>query len=131
VVDDGNKITGIISRQDILNTYNKESIKQDLTDGMTRELQTLQKTKISKVADGYAIVERKPGFEFIGKTISDLRIRNKYGLEILMIKKDKQLFEESEKESSIIMPRHDYKIEKDDILILFGPEEKIKQTADW
>lgn len=133
VVDSTNnkKINGIISRQDILNAYNKESIKQDLSDGITRELQTLQKSKMSNVMDGYALVERKPGFEFIGKTISELRIRNRFGLEILMIKKNKELFDESDKDSRIIMPRHDYRIEEDDILVLFGPEDKINNTADW
>lgn len=125
------KLVGIITRQDILNVYNKESIKQDLAEGLTKELQTLQKSKISEVTDGYAIVEKKPYYEFIGKTIAQSRIRNKYGLEILMIKKNKDLFDESAKKNQIIMPKHDYIIEKDDILVLFGPEDKIKLTNDW
>lgn len=133
VVDssESKKLVGIITRQDILNVYNKESIKQDLADGLTRELQTLQKSKISQVTEGYSIVEKKPSYEFIGKTISDLRIRNKYGLEILMIKKQKELFDESEEKDQIIMPKHDYKIEQNDILVLFGPDEKIKLTDEW
>lgn len=125
------KLVGIITRQDILNVYNKESIKQDLTDGLTRELQTLQKSQISQVTDGYSIVERKPYYEFFGKTISESRIRNKYGLEILMIKKNKELFDDSIEKNKIIMPKHDYIIEKDDVLVLFGPDEKVKLTNDW
>ena len=129
--DDGDKIIGIVTRQDVLDSYNKESLKHDLADGLTREIKTLNKLSISKVADGYAIVERKPSRDFIGKTLSELKLRNKFGLEVLMIKKSKELFDENESETKIVMPRHDYKIERDDILVLFGAEDKIIKTSEW
>lgn len=128
---DNSKIIGYVTRQDILDTYNSESIKHDLADGLTREIQTLKKLNISKISDGYAIIERKPSTEFIGKTLAELKLRNKYGLEILMIKKSKDLFNESESHAKIVMPRHDYKIESDDILVIFGTEEQIVKTEEW
>ena len=127
----GKKIIGIISRHDILSSYNKESLKSDLADGLTREINTLRETKISRIADGYAIVECKPSNLFVGKTLAQLKLRNTYGLEVLMIKKSKELFNETDKDSKIIMPVHNYKIEADDILILFGTEEKIAKTSGW
>lgn len=133
VVDefDNSKIIGYITRQDILDAYNRESIKHDLADGLTKELQTLNKLNISKISDGYAIVERAPSPEFIGKTLSEIKLRNKYGLEVLMIKKSEDLFNEKESKPKIVMPRHDYKIESDDILVLFGTEEQIVNTEHW
>ena len=130
-IENNRKVIGVISRHDILSSYNKESLKSDLADGLSREISTLHKTKISHIADGYAIVESKPDNSFIGKTLSQLKLRNNYGLEILMIKKSKELFDESEKDSKLVMPTYDYKIESDDILILFGTEENIKKTSDW
>lgn len=56
--EDKNKVIGFISRQDILNIYNRESIKYDLADGLSREIQTLNRTDVSRIADGYAIVEK-------------------------------------------------------------------------
>ena len=129
--DDDNKIIGIVTRQDVLDAYNKESIKYDLAEGLSREIQTLKQLDISRVADGYAIVERKPSTKFIGKSLAELKLRNKYGLEVLMIKKSKELFDESNVKTKIIMPRHDYKIEGDEILVLFGAEEKIINSEDW
>jgi CIC family chloride channel protein len=129
--DNNRKVIGVISRHDILSAYNKESLKSDLADGLSREISTLHKTKISHIADGYAIVECKPSSEFVGKTLVQLKLRNNYGLEILMIKKSKEIFDESEGDSKLIMPKHDYKIESDDILILFGTEEKIAKTSEW
>lgn len=125
------KVVGIISRQDVLSAYNKESLKSDLAEGLSREIRTLRELKISRIADGYAIIERKPRNDFVGKTLAELKLRNSYGLEVLMIKKSKELFDETESESRLVMPEFNYKIEEDDILVLFGTEEKIARTEDW
>ncbi len=129
--NDETKIIGVISKQDVLDIYNKESIKHDLADALTKEIKSLKQINISRIADGYAIVERIPSSEFVGKTLAELRLRNKYGLEVLMIKKTKELFDETEIKSEIVMPGYDYKISKNDILVLFGPEDKIKKSAEW
>jgi len=129
--DDDRKIIGTISRNDILSAYNRESIKHDLAEGLSKELNTLNENSVSKIVNGYSIIERKPLREFIGKNLSELRFRNKYGLEILMIKKTKHLFSEDENENKLVMPSPDYKIEENDILVLFGTDEKIVVTNDW
>jgi len=129
--DDDRKVIGTISRNDILSAYNRESIKHDLAEGLSKELNTLNENSVSKIVNGYSIIERKPLREFIGKNLSELRFRNKYGLEILMIKKTKHLFSEDEEENKLEMPSPDYIIEENDILVLFGTDEKIATTNDW
>jgi chloride channel protein, CIC family len=129
--DDDSKIIGVISRHEILASYNKESLKIDIADGLTREIKTLHQTSVSRIADGYSIIERKPSIEFYGKTLSELKLRNQFGLEVLMIKKHKDFFDESENESKIVMPGYNYKIEADDILVLFGTDENISKTNEW
>ena len=129
--DDDRKVIGTISRNDILSAYNRESIKHDLAEGLSKELNTLNENSVSKIVNGYSIIERKPLREFIGKNLSELRFRNKYGLEILMIKKTKHLFSDDENENKLVMPSPDYKIEENDILVLFGTDEKIAVTNHW
>ena len=129
--DNDRKVIGTISRNDILSAYNRESIKHDLAEGLSKELNTLNENSVSKIVNGYSIIERKPLREFIGKNLSELRFRNKYGLEILMIKKTKDLFSDDENESKLVMPSPDYKIEENDILVLFGTDEKIAVTNHW
>lgn len=124
-------VIGVITRNDILSIYNNLSLKSDLAEGLTREISTLNETRTSKISDGYSIVERKPSYDFIGKTLKELRFRNKYGLEILMIKKYDAMFDESGLKEKIVMPGHDYKIEADDILVLFGKDENIEKTKEW
>jgi CIC family chloride channel protein len=128
---DDRKIIGTITRNDILSAYNRESIKHNLAEGLSREIQTLSETHLSKIADGYSIVEKKPNKELVGKNLSELRFRNRFGLEILMIKKSNDMFKENSEQDELVMPGPDYKIEEEDILVIFGKDENIQKTKEW
>lgn len=134
VVDnvDSSKIIGSVSRNDIIEAYNKESLKFNLADGFAGELKTINKYKSSRVAEGYSIIERKIKDDFIGKTLSQLRIRNHYGVEVLMIKKKQSfLADDNDKNTELLVPDPDYIIQRDDTLVLFGSDEKLEKTSNW
>jgi Trk K+ transport system NAD-binding subunit len=59
----------------------------------------------------------------------ELKLRNTYGLEVLMIKNKNTFLNEVEEE--IIIPDAHYKIKPDDTLILFGADEKIILIDNW
>ena len=128
-VDDSSKVTGTIRRQNAITAYNRASLKYNITDGLASELRTIKKSVVSKVADGYSIVEKMAPKSFIGKTLVDLKLRNRFGLEVLMIKNRKTFLHEADEE--ITIPDASYKIESDDILVLFGADEKIKEINKW
>jgi CIC family chloride channel protein len=125
------KAIGTIWRFDVINAYNQESFKHNLTDELAQDLKRIEKTKTSKVSDGYSIIEKKAIPKFVGKTLVQLRLRNTYGLEVLMIKQTIDMFEDGKSDSNIIMPDPDYVIKEDDVLVLFGSDEKIAQTNSW
>jgi CIC family chloride channel protein len=124
------KPIGTIWRQDVITAYNRESLKNNLTDGLANEIKSIQRNQISKVAEGYSIVESNVPTSFVGKSLSELRLRNKYGLEVLMIKKNNPLFDE-EKKSQVVVPDPNYIIKSDDVLVLFGSDENISKTNSW
>ncbi len=65
----------------------------------------------------------------MGKSIKELRLRNRYGLEVLMIRPATPPFASEEPETIIATP--DYVIQEGDTLVLFGPEDKIAKTEKW
>ena len=123
--EDG-KITGIIRRQDVISAYNKATMKMNVKDSFATELRTLNQSKGSKVADGYSIIEKAVPREFIGKSIVDLKFRNNYGLEILMVKHKLSVLAEEANER-IIIPSTEYKFTSNDLLVLFGSDENIEK----
>jgi chloride channel protein, CIC family len=127
--DDENKIKGSITYHDIISAYNRESLKHHLADGLVHDLKALEKFSSVKVADDYLISEQLAAKQFVGKTLVELKLRNKYGIEVLMIKPHNPPFMSEEKASKFIVPRHDYRIKENDILVVFGKESAINKLT--
>lgn len=125
------KVIGTVWRHDVISAYDRESLKHNMTEGLIRELKTLKLSPITKIAKGYSLLERKSPKKFIGKTLTQLGLRNKYGIEVIMIRQSKSPFIENGDESEIIMPDPNYVIKNDDTLVLFGANKNIKQIEDW
>lgn len=68
-------------------------------------------------SEDFSIVEIKPIDEWIGKTLGKLDIRNKYGLNILCIKK--------EDKNMVISPKQEYQIEENDVFIAIANNKKL------
>jgi CIC family chloride channel protein len=129
VVDsqDSNKVLGAITRQEVISIYNRESLKVNLASGLSKELKTIERSTSAKVSTGYSIVEVSVPQTCIGRSLSALKIRNRFGLEVLMIKQQKEFLDERDNESDIISPDPDYKLKNTDNLVIFGLDEKIEK----
>ena len=125
------KAIGTVWRHDVIMAYNQASLKHNISDGLAQEIKSIERTHVSKVADGYSIVECNVIPLFVGSTLIELRLRNKYGLEVLMIKQKKSPFDDGGEEDKLIIPDPNYVIKSDDILVLFGSDENIEKTKDW
>lgn len=125
--DDDQKILGAINRQEVLSIYNQESLKLNLSEGISDELKTISKSGTSTVVSGYSIAEIFVSTDFIGKSLSELRIRSIYRLEVLMIKHQMELFDESKEKELIISADPNYKLKWGDKLVVFGKDENIEK----
>ena len=123
----GYHILGSITRQEVLAVYNRESLKVNLADGLSKELKSIQESTPSTVAAGYSIAEIPVAQEHIGKSLSELKLRNNFGLEVLMIKQPKELFEDTSEKENIIASDPHYSLRENDKLVLFGKDENIER----
>ena len=129
--DNPSKIIGTVWRQDLISAYNRESLKYNLADGLAHEIKKVDKSNVSRVAKGYSIVEKKVKSDFVGRTLAEIKLRNKYGLEVLMIKQNLSPFDDEEESDKIIMPDPNYVLQSEDTLVLFGQDIQLKQTQNW
>ncbi len=128
---DPDQVVGSVWQQDIIQAYHRESLKHNLADGLAGQLKMLEKNAVVPIADGYAITERLAPARFVGKTLAQLRLRNKYGLEVLMIRPAKSSLETEDYEPPILMARPDYRLQPGDSLVLFGNTAAIRETEHW
>ncbi len=85
------------------------------------------------LASGYSFVEIKVPEKFIGKSLKDLQLRNKYRINIVAIKKRipeiTESGERSYKEVINNMPQADDILEEGDIVIAIGSDESIDSLS--
>jgi trk system potassium uptake protein TrkA len=72
------------------------------------------------LTSGVGIQEIAPPEKFIGKSLKELDLRNKYGIQIIAIK-------ELIPEKTSFVPRADFVIKDSDILIIMGEEKKLQK----
>lgn len=122
VVDenDADKIVGSVKYRDLIKTYNRELIKRDMVQEIGSSIKLLEKTQRIPFLHGHAMAEIQVPMSFVGKTINELQIRSKYGVNVLMIKRR----EEPNKIIDLV-PRPDEVIQLGDMLIAMGKEKDL------
>ena len=108
---------------------------KDTGERVAETLVSISDTVLDRIglAGGASIIDFVPPKEFVGKSLRDLDMRASYGVNVIAMKKraEKTLSGETTEEESInVTPQADDIIGKNDILILFGENERIEKMRD-
>ncbi len=116
------QIIGMIWRSDIQDAYQKEINRIELTKNIASSISMKEEVTNIHFIEGYSIAEVKVPDSFVGKSIKDLQIRAKYGIDVLSIKS-------SQKNSLNInaIPNPDYIFRDIDSIVIAGEIKKINQ----
>ena len=71
-----------------------------------------------ELVEGYSIVEISPPLSFLGKSLRELNLRGKYGVQVIVIKEMLP--------PGVIVPTPDSVVKDSDILVIMGKDEAIK-----
>ena len=118
--DKTTQILGTLHYQDILNAYNQNVAKLSLVDGLASEFKTLQVEEVQEVIPGFSLAEVDLPEKFIGKTIIQARLRNRYKIDILMVLSQKTTFDSGDSEPKRYMPDKDLILSRGNRLIIYG-----------
>ncbi|MBX3009586.1 MAG: chloride channel protein [Melioribacteraceae bacterium] len=124
-------VIGSIRRKDVIAAYNKESIKGNSAEEFSHELEKISTEKQFKLFDEFLIAERSVPPKFVGKSLSELNLRNVYRVQVLMIREHASPYSEDNVGESLMFPQPDYTLKGDDTLIIFGTEEMVLNTQKW
>lgn len=115
VAIDRQKIIGMIWRKEIQDAYQKEIERREITSNLASSINMHDAEKTIQFLEGYSIAEIKPPGSFLNKSIRELNIRAKYGIDVLSIKT-------STANSSAIkaIPSSEYIIRENDTLVVAG-----------
>lgn len=75
------------------------------------------------LSEGYSIVDWIPSESVIGKSIGDLNLKNKYGIQVISV-------EETIPDRMKLIPRSNHIIKKSDVLIVVGRNEDLERLKN-
>ena len=119
--DGKEEITGTIWQRDVIESYNHQIFLRDMSGEIGESFKSLKKMKSVHVVENYHLSEVEAPTTFIGKTLQGIGLRTKYDLELLLIRR------EEGKKAVYIQPGGKTKIAMNDVLLVFGPREKIER----
>jgi len=111
---------GIIRLQDIVDAHEDEVEKIDITSDLAAKISMQNIQHDIRFLEGYVITEVPAPNSFVGRTIKELEVRGKYGVDILSVKNESRYGRNIE-----AIPQADYTIHENDYLIIAGRAEKI------
>ncbi len=119
------KLVGSVLRKDVIDAYNKEIFKRDLAGGMHSVVTAATKDRTVELAEGYCMLELDPPDGFIGKSLRQLNIRSRYGIEVILIRKPVQ-DKKGIPNRPGALPMPDYVIQAGDKLLVMGSRKDIE-----
>jgi trk system potassium uptake protein TrkA len=93
---------------------------RDVALRLSRSLENINVLDAVPLSPGVSILEFGPLNSFLGKTLRELDLRNRYGVQIVVIK-------ELVPENLVIVPRPDHKIKDSDILVGIGRDKDFEK----
>lgn len=119
---------GLLRYSDIQKVIDNEYIKKNLSMKISDEISKLQTNPKTNVFDDYFISELTVPEYLIGKSLLELKFRDEFNLEVILIKKviKNDKFEKTE----VIQADPKYLFHKDDKIIVFGRKDNIEKLEN-
>lgn len=114
------QIIGMIWRNDIQDAYQKEINRLELTKNIASSISMKEEITNIHFMEGYSIAEVKVPNSFIGKSIKEINIRSKFGVDVLSIKSNHK-----NNLNINAIPNPDYVFKDIDSLVIAGEIKKI------
>ena len=123
---DNRTIAGTLWRQDVIEAYNREIFRRDMASGMASKLVSSQGSpEPIQIVTGFSILEREVPKFITGRAIRDTHLRDKYGVEIILVEKT----DSKSRSKKEVMPHAGYVLEDGDVILVFGETGDIRIFA--
>lgn len=121
VVQDG-RLLGVVWPQDVLERYNSELFKREMATSVASSMSYDRVAAPVPLLQNTSIAELVVPPRFIGQTLGDLDIRNRFGVTILLIRQHGPDGDEAVN----ALPSAQYVFRNGDVILVMGPDDKLR-----
>lgn len=124
------EVVGTLHYQDVLKAYNNAMVKMNLSEGLADDIKTIAPHQTHEVMPGINLLEIEIPKNFEGKTLKSLRLRNRFGVDVVMIERgNSSLWQDDERQR--IFPQADYQFQAGDRVIVLGEKDKVDKFKEY
>ncbi|MFQ5708006.1 MAG: chloride channel protein [bacterium] len=117
------QLIGTVSKDDVIEVYNREILKRDMVTSVSGYIGSLGKFKRVELMDGQILCEIEVPGAFVNKTLRELNLRSRFGTEVVLIK---QNYDADKKEKQrLITPKPDYRFRFGDSIMVMGSQANL------
>lgn len=124
--DGQRRLVGSVRHEDVIESYNRQMFRLDLAGGFQSVASGVRDRHGVEVAAGYRLVEVEPPYGMLNRSIADLAVGARYGVQIIMINKPERT-DESLPSRPGLFARADYVLRPGDRLLVLGATEDIRR----
>ncbi|MGB6002348.1 MAG: CBS domain-containing protein, partial [Thermoanaerobaculia bacterium] len=115
------RLLGTINRGHLLDAYNRQLMKRDMVAGLSGGLSATATDEVMLDGDHRMAELDAPG-EFLGKTIGEMDVRNRYKVQVLLIRRRPH---GPESDTMELVPGPDLELQRGDRLVVLGRSSNI------
>jgi CIC family chloride channel protein len=116
------RLAGVIWPEDVIARYNTEIFKRDMAGSMVSAVGQESKVESVPAAHDTVVAEIPAPGPFVGRTIRELNIRQRFGASVLMIKRTTGTGDETLDTA----PDPDYAFQYGDVMLVLAPSEQLR-----
>jgi CIC family chloride channel protein len=123
VVEPGtDRVVGTLTRRHLLDAYNQELMKRDMAAGLAGRLDAARTSEMP-VGEDYVMLETDAPTAFVGRTLRELEVRRRYGVQVLLVRRQSP----GTTEWSDLVPDGDTRVEPFDRVVLLGRAPEVQR----
>jgi CIC family chloride channel protein len=123
---DDPRLIGVVTRGHLIEAYNRELMKRDMVSELAGGLAETASDTVSLGDDHWMAEMSAPG-EFLGKTIQELDVRRRHGVQIVLLRRPSA---RGGKDRVELVPGPDTRVELGDQLVMVGHRAKLDRLRD-
>ncbi len=115
--EDSSKLIGTVHWQDVINARNQEILRRDIAGSVTSTVSLVGKVRQVSIGDGYVVQEIPTPRSFAGRTLRDLDVRARFGVQVIFVRLGGK-----DHAGHLRVPTADDALDGRDTLIVAGPK---------
>ncbi len=117
------EIVGTISQRQVIDAYNHQIFLRDMAGESERSIRAISQQRRVHVVGQHYFEEVEVPTELVGKTFREAAIRNRYNVEVLMVKRRE--LKNGHEHTYYFQPNADTRLQLKDVLLIFGKQDAI------